>query len=91
MMANKSGVPGSIRKLVMARDGYSCRTCGITGRRVNWPSGAFTFPTEKDGVFLSIDHIVPKSRGGELSAVSNLRVLCTTCNSRKGTKEEVAR
>lgn len=38
--------------------------------------------TTKD---LSIDHIVPFSRGGE-TIESNLRVLCRPCNSMKGAK-----
>lgn len=34
--------------------------------------------------FLSVDHIVPESRGGTLDP-SNLQTLCRSCNSRKGT------
>jgi len=32
---------------------------------------------------LSVDHIVPESRGGTL-ALDNLQTLCKPCNSRKG-------
>ena len=34
---------------------------------------------------LSIDHITPLANGGS-HALTNLRVLCVTCNSRKGAK-----
>ena len=36
---------------------------------------------------LSIDHIVPFSRGGQ-DTVENLQVLCRPCNSKKGAKVE---
>ena len=85
----KSGVPGSIRRAVMRDGSYRCRSCGVTGfeRRHRSRRGnvSFTFPTETDGLFLSIDHILPRSRGGG-SCTENLQVLCTKCNSTKGTK-----
>ncbi|MFH1181478.1 MAG: HNH endonuclease [Candidatus Woesearchaeota archaeon] len=34
---------------------------------------------------LSIDHITPLSRGGT-DKLSNLRVLCTRCNAKKGNR-----
>ena len=34
---------------------------------------------------LTVDHIVPESRGGTL-ALENLQTLCRSCNSRKGTR-----
>lgn len=88
-MANKAGVPGSLRRKVMRQGGYRCRRCGLQGYERRWPSGAFTFPTSVKGVHLSIDHIFPRSRGGS-SDETNLCVLCTTCNTRKGAKAEAA-
>ena len=38
---------------------------------------------ESDVSLLSLDHVVPKSRGGG-SLVSNLQTLCKSCNERKG-------
>lgn len=55
------------RKNILARDGYCCQYCG---RR---------FPTGD----LSIDHVIPKSRGGK-SIWTNVVVACSRCNTRKG-------
>src|SRR6185369_16267697 len=52
---------------VLIRDRYRCQYCGVRGT-----------PTD-----LSIDHILPRSRGGR-TAPENLCVACKPCNSRKG-------
>lgn len=36
---------------------------------------------------LTVDHVIPESRGGDLSH-SNLQTLCRSCNSKKGVKPE---
>lgn len=82
-MAMKSGVRGSIRRLVMRRDGYRCRNCGLRGREFRRPRGGHGFPTDVPGVYLSIDHVVPRCRGGS-SEPDNLQVLCVPCNTKKG-------
>lgn len=83
-MTNKSGVPGSLRRRVFERDGYTCRKCHLRGYRLRHPSGAVTNPTAHPGVYLSIDHVIPQSMGGE-SVEANLQTLCTDCNRKKGT------
>ena len=55
------------RRNVLARDGHECQYCG---RR---------FPTH----LLSIDHVVPRSRGGE-TTWENVVCACITCNVKKG-------
>jgi 5-methylcytosine-specific restriction endonuclease McrA len=57
------------RRNLYARDGNKCQYCG---RR---------FPTSE----LSIDHVVPQSRGGE-NSWANLVCACVRCNARKGNK-----
>ena len=55
------------RRNIFARDGGRCQYCG---RR---------FPTSE----LSLDHVVPRSRGG-LSTWENVVCACARCNARKG-------
>ena len=55
------------RRNLFARDDNHCQYCG---RR---------FPTTE----LSLDHVIPRSRGGE-STWTNVVCACTGCNKRKG-------
>lgn len=78
-----------MRRRVMREGNYTCATCGLVGRELRYRGPrarkhTYMFPTDIKGVHLSIDHIIPRARGGT-SERPNLRVLCTTCNTRKGT------
>lgn len=84
-MPNGSGVPTSMRRRVFREEGYRCRGCGLQGFERRFPRGGYGYYTDLPGIYLSIDHIVAKSRGGSNDR-ENLRVLCTTCNTRKGVK-----
>lgn len=55
------------RRNIYARDGNRCQYCGKR------------FPTSE----LSLDHVVPRSRGGQ-SLWANIVCCCVTCNVRKG-------
>ncbi len=55
------------RRNLFARDGHRCQYCGTA------------FPTHQ----LSLDHVVPRSRGGETSW-ENVVCSCVRCNTRKG-------
>jgi len=55
------------RRNVFARDGNQCQYCGRH------------FPTSE----LSLDHVVPRSRGG-LTSWENIVCACVACNVRKG-------
>lgn len=85
-MPNGSGVPTSMRRRVFREGGYQCAKCGLTGEERRFPRGGYGYYTEKDGVYLSIDHIAPKSKGGS-NERSNLQILCTPCNTTKGVKD----
>jgi 5-methylcytosine-specific restriction endonuclease McrA len=54
------------RRTVLARDHYTCQYCGDIPGRAN----------------LTIDHVVPRSRGGE-TRWENVVTACATCNRRK--------
>lgn len=84
-MAMKSGVPGSLRRRVFREEGYRCAECALAGWEQRFRGGGYGFPTSERGIYLSIDHVIPRARGGT-NERSNLRVLCTRCNTRKGTK-----
>ena len=62
------GIKPKQRVQVLARDGYTCRMCGIS---------------RNDGAILEIDHIHPVSKGGT-NDLSNLQALCRDCNAGKG-------
>ena len=81
----KSGVPGAVRREVFRAGNFMCAICGLKGREERFARGGFGYPTDSAGVFLSVDHLVAKARGGTHHK-GNLRVLCTTCNTRKGVK-----
>lgn len=59
-----------LRSRIKQRDNYTCQICG---------------KYMPDGVGLQIDHIVPIKKGGK-TVPSNLQVLCSRCNARKGAK-----
>ncbi len=59
-----------LKDYIKKRDNYTCQRCG---------------KYMPDEVGLHIDHIIPISRGGR-SIPSNLQVLCSKCNGRKGNK-----
>jgi HNH endonuclease len=62
--ATNHRVKGNVRDCVLARDGHKCVECSRS---------------EADGVSLTMDHVIPFSRGGETSE-GNLVTLCEDCN-----------
>ena len=63
-------VSRKVRALVLQRNGYTCQMCG---------AGAGDM-VEGQRTRLEIDHIDPKLVGGD-EELTNLRVLCSVCNS----------
>lgn len=57
------------RRTVLARDMYACQYCGTQPGRTE----------------LTIDHIVPRSRGG-VTSWENVVTACGPCNRRKGNR-----
>jgi 5-methylcytosine-specific restriction endonuclease McrA len=50
-----------------------------------WERDAYRCVNCGSHIDLTVDHIVPESKGGTLD-MDNLQTLCRSCNSRKGTK-----
>lgn len=62
-----------LRYEILQRDNFTCVLCGRS--------------SERDGVKLEVDHIVPVSKGGRTER-GNLRTLCWDCNRGKGSRIE---
>lgn len=75
-----------MRRRVFREENYTCALCGIKGEERRFPRGGYGYYTAISNVYLSIDHVLAKSKGGTNDR-SNLRVLCTTCNTIKGVKD----
>ena len=76
-------IPHNLRRMIYERDGGMCMLCKVRVTK----AGEFKY-----GVYSSnylppahVDHIIPRSRGGR-NDVSNLRLLCESCNESKGAK-----
>ena len=67
------------------RDNFTCKECGVIGYERKRPSKGYAYPTEKPGLFLTIDHVFPKSKGGG-NEEENLQTLCHDCNRLKSDK-----
>ena len=65
----RQGRSSTKRSRILSRDRYRCQYCGMRG-------GPFD---------LTIDHILPRSRGGRTVA-ENLCAACFACNQRKGNR-----
>ncbi len=68
------------------RKGYKCYICGKKAvRTVTWKNDRgdiITTLLTKDGVTMTKDHVVPKSKGG--NNLNNLEPCCLECNIKKG-------
>lgn len=66
-----------------------CAHCGVEGTwKVTHVYGRYTLDCcTEDGQLLTIDHIIPKCKGGA-NTEENYQTLCRDCNTRKGGKYE---
>ncbi|WP_162909393.1 HNH endonuclease [Aggregatilinea lenta] len=63
----------SLRWQVFQRDGWKCVACGRSSKT--------------DGVILHLDHIVPRSKGGQ-DSLDNFQTLCSLCNLGKSDRDD---
>ena len=72
--SSTSWIRKSTRFAIYARDGFDCVFCHLV------------FPLGYDGAGLTLDHIVPRDKGGS-DAPENLATACHDCNSRRQHRE----
>ncbi|MFD2569397.1 HNH endonuclease [Spirosoma soli] len=81
------------RLQVFAQKGTSCVRCGVEGVHLIAsidPGGGYHVDLfTADFTLMTIDHIVPRSKGGR-STLANYQPMCQYCNSRKGNTMEEA-
>ncbi len=78
---------------MFATKGYNCVQCGIAGTHVIFwedKGGGLhvdLFGHKEDGkeIMLTIDHIVPRSKGGA-NHIDNYQPMCEPCNCKKADK-----
>lgn len=79
---------------LFARYGRTCVGCGVIGNvlafeRQNSGSQSLHFnlyARDRQGrdTLMTVDHILPRARGGSKNADLNLQVMCANCNEKKG-------
>ena len=78
------------RQIIFARDGWQCVYCGITGElhleKLRKPYRLRIIPKDKDGEYFEVDHVIPKSKGGD-NSFNNLVTACQKCNGKKSDKK----
>ena len=77
----------ALRVAVYERDQYMCVECGAGALRPDGYDGRKALAvTGAALVYLHIDHIIPRSKGGAVDHVDNLQTLCEPCNLSKGAR-----
>ena len=74
----KKVISRTLRKQIFDRDENTCVYCGRK-------KGEFAPPETKSDGILSVDHIIPESRGGG-ATLENLVTCCNPCNNKKGNR-----
>lgn len=69
--------------------GFTCVACGKEGTYFSldiWrDNGLHLDLYSEDGTMMTIDHIIPKSKGGP-NSLDNYQCMCKICNEKKGNK-----
>lgn len=78
---------GHLRHKERIKTRYAKKSIPAEIRWAVWERDDYTCQTCGERKYLTIDHIYPESKGGEL-ILGNLQTLCKSCNSKKGNKIE---
>ncbi len=86
----------SLRLTCFKEKGLTCVKCGIEAKSLylveelrngytKIPHSIQAFAINEDGqrVLMTIDHIVPKSKGGSRESLTNVQPMCSYCNTEK--------
>lgn len=73
MARERAKLTAGLRYLVLKRDNFCCKTCGVS-------------PVDTNGVLLEVDHIRSIEQWGR-TELSNLQTLCRICNRGKGARK----
>lgn len=90
-------IPTRVAREVIQRDGFFCRFCGVPvidpksqsvlrkayPKAVRWGRGNLDKHTAFQALDLDLDHVVPRSLGGQ-NTLENLIVTCAPCNCGRG-------
>ena len=78
------------RLKVFKHKGLKCVRCSLTGnivRLIRKGCGSIHLDLYSNDTLMTIDHILPKSKGGN-NHLNNLQPMCCNCNLKKGNKIE---
>ena len=70
-----ASIPRPVRREIHERDNFSCAYCGRK-------EGEYVVGETARDAILSVDHVIPQSRGGD-SSPRNLVTCCLSCNNHK--------
>jgi hypothetical protein len=65
------------RQNIFKRDDYTCQYCGITRREIR------ELARVGENIELTLDHLVPRSKGGKVKSFMNVVAACSRCNTEK--------
>jgi len=90
MLQYENGEIRSERINNLIKLGNKCVSCGLEGDHfkitVDGNGGEHLDMYSSDGTMMTIDHIIPVSKGGLKKCISNMQTMCKVCNEIKGDK-----